>query len=124
MTESIQKFWNLRLNDFNGFDILQLINILIKQESTISLYKMNDPRYQISLNKIVSTFCIRTFNNTMPMVLEVLDKMKTDFDIGEDKICTSHAPTDLFKFISAIFDSYKTAPFPEIAKAFLSLIFK
>lgn len=58
------------------------------------------------------------------MVLEVIEKMKTEFYKDKDKACMSHGPTDLFKFISEVFNSYESCPFTDLVKSLLSLSFK
>ena len=83
------------------------MNLVVKQENTIKDYGMSDPRYANSYNELTATFAVRTFKNIMPMILEVLEKMKTEFYV-EKNVCLSHGrtiktnvgPVDLFRFVS------------------------
>lgn len=59
----------------------------------ITDYGMADPRYYNSYNEISATFCVRTFKNLMPLVIEVLDKMRTEFYV-EKNVCLSHGRLD------------------------------
>jgi hypothetical protein len=59
---------------------------------------MTDQRYKNSYNELISTFCIRTFKVTMPMILEVLERMKTE-TYTERSVQLTHGPVDMFKFI-------------------------
>ena len=103
--------------------ILQFLNILYKQENIIKEYGMSDPRYKNSYNELISSFCYRIFKNVMPMSIQVLKKAETDtFD--DNGICQSHAPTDLFKLIYGIFDSYKHCQTQDVSNAILGLIYK
>lgn len=103
---------------------MRFLNVLYKQEIMINSYGMTDPRYFNSYNEVSGTFCVRTFNNTMPMVLEVLEKMQKDHYKERGTICASYGPTDLFRFINEVFDCYDYCPQIDICKALLSLIFK
>ena len=102
---------------------MELVNLAYKQETLINDYGMTDPRYKISYNELTATFCVRSFKNMMPMILEIVEKMQKDY-YKEGTICLSHAPSDLFRFISELFNSYKTAPFPIVSNAILGLVFK
>ena len=48
------------------------------EERLINSYGMSDQRFKNSYNELISTFCLRTFKATMPMILEVLERMKTE----------------------------------------------
>ena len=84
---------------------------------------MSDPRYNNSYNELISTFCFRIFKNVMPLAIQVLKKAQTDtFD--DNEICQSHAPTDLFKLIFEIFDSYQYCPHQDVSNGILGLCYK
>lgn len=124
LTDFAALYWNRKFKKFSGVDIMQFLSVLYQQEITINTYGMTDPRYFNSYNEVSGTFCVRTFNNTMPMILEVLEKMQKDFYKEKDTICVSHGPTDLFRFINEVFDCYTYCPQVDICKSLLSLIFK
>ncbi len=69
--------------------ILELLNLLFNEEKVATEYSMLDPRYVNSYNGLISTFSVRTFHNMMPMVLDVLEKMKTEFYV-EKSVCLSN----------------------------------
>lgn len=103
-----------------------------EQQALIEQYGMTDERYNNSFNELTATLCMRIYKNTMPMVVEVLQKMATDYYF-EGKMCLSNGkflitagPTDLFKLLSGgVFsDIYKECPCLETANALLGLIFK
>jgi len=84
---------------------------------------MSDPRYSNSYNELIATFCVRSFQHLMPMVLEVLEKMQTD-TYEERGISLSHGPVDLFKFICQVFEGYNYCQQEDVCNALLSLCFK
>lgn len=51
---------------------------------------MIDGRFERAINDSLSTFFTRTFRNMMPLVLEVLEKMKTDYTKERETICVSY----------------------------------
>lgn len=69
--------------------ILELLNLLFNEDKISTEYSMSDPRYTNSYNALISTFSVRTFYNMMPMILDVLDKMKNEFYI-ENNVCLSN----------------------------------
>ena len=123
-TEFVSTYWNLRGKRFGGRQIMRFLGILHSQENCIKEYGMTDPRYSNSYKDLSASFCIRTFNNLMPMVLEVLDKMQKEVDKERDTICVSHGPVDLFRLINEAVDCYSLCPEISICKALLGLIFK
>ena len=60
----------------------------------------------------------------MSMILEVLEKMKTEYTKEKETICVSHGPVDLYKFINEIFNGYRICPRESVVRAILSLSFK
>lgn len=69
--------------------ILEFLYILVEEEKMINEYGTHDPRYGNSYNELTATFCMRVYNNIMPMVMEVLEAMKTKF-YTEKTVCLSH----------------------------------
>lgn len=69
LTSFVSEYWNKSSKKFGGHDIMQFLNFLYTQDNMITKYGMNDQRYFNSYNELSGTFCIRTFNNMMPMVL-------------------------------------------------------
>lgn len=122
-TDFAKDFWNKRFKEYDGVQILEFLDVVYRQVSIINEFGMNDPRYLNSYNEVIATFCLRTFNNIMPMILEVLEKMKKEFYV-EKALCLSHAPVDLFKFINQICDMYKYCKQKEVANGLLSLSYK
>ncbi len=91
---------------------------------------MSDPRYNNSYNEVTATFAVRTFKNLMPMIMEVLEKMKKEFYV-EKSVCLSHGnsrltsgPVDLFRFVTQVTDLYKFCPQPVVINSMLSLAYK
>ena len=60
----------------------------------------------------------------MPLVLEVLEKMKTIYGKEKETICVSYGPVDLFKFINEIYDLSFACVNKFVQKGVLGLIFK
>ena len=123
-TEFFKQFWDRKRKKFASQQILVYLNLAYNQDEITRQYQMEDPRYQNSFSTLVSTFCVNVFNNTMPMVLEVLERMKESYDLEEMGTSRSFAPIDLFKLLNEILDAYKHCPQNEVAKALLGLIFK
>ena len=124
LSDFASNYWNKNYKKFGGHEIMQFLNILYLQENMINKYGMNDPRYFNSYNELSGTFCVRTFNNMMPMILQVLEKMQTDFYKEKNNNCNSHGPVDLFRFVNEVFDCYDHCPQSDICKSLLSLVFK
>lgn len=82
-----------------------------------------DQRYGISYSSILNTFSVRVFKNTIPMVLEVFEQMKTSFYV-ESKLCLSHAPNDLFKFLFQIFELHKKCPNQAVVVEILKVCYR
>lgn len=115
---------------YQGVQVLEFLNLLYTEEKIITDYGMSDPRYHNSYNEVSATFCVRTFKNLMPLIIEVLDKMRTDIYV-EKNVCLSHGsrivmlgPIDLFKFVNQVIDLYKFCPQKEILNNMMSLAFK
>lgn len=94
-----------------------------KQEEIINLYGMSDPRYQESYGDVTKTFCVRIFQNMMPMFLEVIYKMEKEYN-EENGALISYGPVDLFKMVNTVFDNYFSAPNDEVLRAVLGVSFK
>lgn len=124
LTRQCQRFWNDRMKEFTGMEITDFLNLLHKQEHTINLYEMTDERYANSYNEIISTFCIRTFNNSMPILMNHLRAFISSHYVDGDGVCMSHTPVDVFSVLSKIFDRYESCPTDDLASAILGLIYK
>lgn len=101
-----------------------MVDVVYNQDKKNKKFGMTDKRYENSLNELISTFCVRTFQNIMPLILEVLEKMKKDYGKEKDTICVSFGPVDLFKFMNEIFDTSMACPSPLVQRSILSLIYK
>lgn len=123
-TDFASQYWNKKYKKFAGNEIMSFLDILYQQEQMINSYGMTDPRYFNSYNELSGTFCVRTFANMMPLILQVLEKMQTEFYKERDTICCSHGPVDLFRFINEVFDCYDFCQQIDVCKSLLSLIFK
>lgn len=97
-------------------------NLITKQAKINTKYGMTDPRYERCLGDLMTTFYSRTFKNIMPLVLQVIEKMKTEFYKEKDTICLCHGPVDLFKFVNEILDQAVMCPSAVVIKGVLSLI--
>ena len=106
-----------------GVSILEFLNLLYAQEKSMGEFGMSDPRYSNSYNELTATFCVRTFKNIIPMVMEVLEKMKKEFYV-EKNVCLSHGPVDLFRFVSQVTELYRYCPQKVVINGMLSLCFK
>lgn len=123
LTDFCSEYWNANLGKFGSLQIMEFIEILYKQESLIKSYGMTDKRYEISYNELISTFCIRTFKNFMPMIVNLIKSMKTETYYEGEK-CMTNIPLDLFKFVNEIFVSMEIAPEKEVCFAILGLSYK
>lgn len=91
---------------------------------------MTDGRFEKAINDLLSTFFTRTFKNMMPLILEVLEKMKTDYTKEKETICVSYGthlssgPVDLFKFVNEAYDLSMVCLDPVVQKGILNLINK
>ena len=73
-----------------GMFILRFADLMIKQNKKCRKYGMQDGRFDKALNDLLSTFFTRTFQNMMPLILEVLEKMKTVYTKEKETICSSY----------------------------------
>ena len=87
-------------------------------------FGMHDARYDKSVHDLLSTFFARTFKNMIPLVLEVLEKMKTEYARENGTICVSFGPVDLFKFMNEVYDLSMACFDPVVQKGTLNLIQK
>ena len=72
-----------------GVSVLEFMQILCQEEKLIKEYGSEDQRYNNSYNELTSTFCVRLYKNIMPLILEVLETMKTKV-YQEKTVCLSH----------------------------------
>lgn len=68
---------------------MEFLHILQLEEKSINDYGTDDPRYHNSYNEVTATFCVRVYKNIMPMVMEVLENMKTKIYL-EKTVCLSN----------------------------------
>src|SRR3990167_3879117 len=85
---------------------------------------MTDRRYERGVYDLMSTFFSRTFQNMMPLILEVLETMKKSHSLEEGTICVSYGPIDLMKLINEVYDLSLVCSDPIVQKGVLGLIFK
>jgi hypothetical protein len=116
--------WNKRSTNITGVELMMFIDIMHKQNNLIAEYGMRDCRFQHTVTTITSTFCMRIFKVWMPMILEVLTKIKTDWHRCKDGHLESNAPVVIFKLLNEIVDHWFTAPYDNVLRAILSLCFK
>jgi hypothetical protein len=117
-------FWKLRKNEFSGIEKMNFVSTILEQKEGIEFYGMNDIRYEQCTQPILSSFCVSSFKNVMPMVLNVLEKMLDDYHLEKESICMTYAPVDVFKLLNQIFDSYFYAEHDQVCTAILALIFR
>lgn len=105
-------------------------HMILKQKLLGKEYGLSDTRLSEAINDITSTFCGRTFENMMPLVLEVLEKMTKKYDLEKETICVSFGtikllgPLDLFKFMNEIVDLSMLCPCEEVLRSILGLASK
>lgn len=73
-----------------GLFILRIADLIIKWRKKCARYGMQDGRFERAVNDLLSTLFSRTFQNMMPLILEVLEKMKTDYTKERETICMSY----------------------------------
>jgi len=128
-TNTCKHFWNNRMREFDvrradqAASILEFLNCMFLQEKLANEYGLTDPRYKNSYNELTATFCVRTYRNMVPLVMEVLEKMKSEIYL-EKAVCLSHGPVDLFKFLSQVVEMYRYCPQKDVIHHMLSLCFK
>lgn len=123
-TKIISTYYNTRYKELSGQNILEFTNLVSKQRKGINSYGMYDARYVQGLHDLMATFFTRTFKNMMPLVLEVLEKMKKDYSKERETICISYGPVDLFRFVNEVYDMSLGCADPIVQKGVLGLIFK
>lgn len=124
LTNFIVDFWQKKNEEFSGLHIITFLNLLKNQEKIINEYGMSDARYGNSYDEILGFFCIRSFNNVMPMAINVLEEMLKKYFIDKKGICTTHGPTDLFKLVSQLADCYNHCEEDDVLNAILGLCYK
>lgn len=112
------------MKEFTGLEIIEFLDLLYKQEALITSYEMTDERYYNSYNEVIATFCIRTFNNTMPILMSHLDNMFKKVYHEKETVCITYAPTDTFMVFNKIFDCYESCEQVDVYSSILGLIFK
>jgi hypothetical protein len=123
-TSVVTKYYNMRFKELSGNEILQFAALVSKQRKGILSYGMCDNRFVQGLHDLMATFFCRTFKNLMPLLLEVLEKMKKDYLKERETICISYGPIDLFKFVNEVYDMSLGCADPIVQKGVLGLIFK
>ena len=103
-TEQLRAGYNTLYKQMSGGQVVMFANLITKQTRLNTKYGMLDPRYERCLGDLMTTFYSRTFKNIMPLVLQVIERMKTEYYKEKDTICLSHGPVDLFKFVNEIVD--------------------
>lgn len=86
----VKAFYNKRYKELSGMVVLQIADLIIKQRKKCERYGMADGRFERAVSDLLSTFFTRTFKNMMPLILEVLEKMKTDYTKERETICVSY----------------------------------
>jgi len=117
-------YYNGRFKELSGNDILEFADMMSRQRKGIAKYGMVDNRVERGIHDLLATFFCRIFKNTMPLVLEVLTKMRSDYSKERETICHSHGPVDLFRFINEIFDMAKECEDDIVHRGVLGLVFK
>lgn len=87
-------------------------------------FGLRDPRYSNSYKNLMASFCIRTFNRIIPLVLEVLDNMQKTYEINEDGYSITHGAVDFMRSINQIVNAYKHCEHHDSLLAILGLIYK
>ena len=67
-----------------------MADLLLRQRLLGDQFGMKDKRLTEAIHDISSTFCGRTFDNMMPLVLEVLSTMTKKHDFERETICVSY----------------------------------
>lgn len=67
-----------------------MANLVLLQQQLCIKYGMTDNRLSEAINDISASFCNRTFQTMMPLVIEVLDNMTKKYEKEKDTICVSY----------------------------------
>ena len=121
-TEQLRAGYNTLYKQMSGGQVVMFANLITKQTRLNTKYGMLDPRYERCLGDLMTTFYSRTFKNIMPLVLQVIERMKTEYYKEKDTICLSHGPVDLFKFVNEIIDQAIYCPSQLVIKGVLGLV--
>lgn len=121
-TDFVGQYWANNKSKMNGLEILQFLNILILYDTMNNKFGMKDPRYRNSYRNLTATFCIRTYNNVLPSILKVAEDMQQNYVIEKDTICMSNGPTDLFRYLNDIFDTYEHCKHEDVCRSIIGLV--
>lgn len=96
---------------------------MYEQEKYVKDFGLSEPRYAKCYSSIISTFCVRTFQNMVPMSIKILEDMKTVF-YKERTLSLSNGPSDLFKMFSIVTDANKHCPYKDVTLGIVGLVYK
>ena len=67
-----------------------MADLILRQRLVGTKYGMTDNRMTEAIGLITASFCARTFENMMPLVLEVLENMTKKHDLERETVCVSY----------------------------------
>lgn len=53
-------------------------------------YGMHDGRLSEAISDITASFCHRTFQSMMPLIIEVLETMTKKYELEQETVCVSY----------------------------------
>lgn len=109
-------------------DILEFSSLFQKHIDETKKVGLTDPRLEKVVADLMASFYFRIYKNIMPLVLEVLKKMQTDYQKEKQgqnsQVCVTYGHVDLFKFMNQVLDYAMSLPRAEVLKGVLGLIYK
>lgn len=128
LTAYIAKFYHTRFNGITAMDILEFSSLFQKHIDETKKVGLTDPRLEKVVADLMASFYFRIYKNIMPLVLEVLKKMQTDYQKEKQgqnsQVCVTYGHVDLFKFMNQVLDYAMSLPRAEVLKGVLGLIYK
>lgn len=92
----LKAFYNKRFKSLSvasahqAIHILRIVDLLVRQKKKCGKYGLEDGRFDRGISDLLSTVFTRTFQNMMPLILGVLEKMKSDYTKEKETICMSY----------------------------------
>lgn len=97
---------------------------MLKHDEIIRNYGLSDPRLEESWNELTGAYAVKTFKVMMAMVLNVVEKARTDYNVDHSGKITSKSPIDLFKLMNTVVDSYSLCKTSLVLNSLVGLCYK
>ena len=106
----LMEFWNKNYLDMDAGEILNFGNLIYRYSEVLHRWKISDKRLTVFNRPVISTFCMRLFDNSKDLMFKVINDAMFKCSLNQKKIYVNEVFKNLENHVNICFENYDQVP--------------